>query len=116
MITNGIVTVYHNNGLNLTTHFEEWVRYNYNAWFFGGEGSGLNKGYDNANDFDCRIWYDKNTDLDISNFSRGDIVVFDNLNIDIETQEDLNNYKVFNITSINNNNFGKSPHIHIGGK
>jgi len=96
---------------------EVWNRYNYaNVWFFGGEGAGINKGYDNANDFDCRIWYDKNPGLNIANFSKGDIVVQGTLEFDITTQEDLNNYLIYNITSINNNNFGNNQHIHLGGK
>lgn len=117
MITNSSLTIYHKNGLDVATHFEKWDRYNYNdVWFFGGKGAGINKGYDNANDFDCRIPYDKNSELDITNFSIGDIVVQGTLDFDITTQEDLSDYLIYNITSINNNNFGINKHIHIGGK
>lgn len=116
MLVNGAVTIYHK-GFNENTRTETWTRYNYdNIWFFGGQGSGINKGYENANDFDCRIWYDKNTNLNIENFARGDIVVQGKLETNINTQQDLSEYLVYNITSINDNNFGESPHIHIGGK
>lgn len=117
MITNSSLTIYHKDGLNATTHFEKWTRYNYdNVWFFGGKGSRINKGYDNANDVDIRIPYDKNSGLNIANFSIGDIIVQGKLTTDINTQQDLENYLIYNITSINNNNFGNSQHIHIGGK
>lgn len=116
MLTNGNVTVYHK-GYDEIKNLEKWIRFNYyETWFFGGTGAGINKGYDNANNFDCRIPYDKNEELDIRNFAVGDIVVEGELDIDIETQQDLEEYLVYNITSINNNNFGNHKHIHIGGK
>ena len=117
MITNKSITIYHKNGLDLATHLEKWTRYNYNkVWLFGGKGAGINKGYDNANDVEVRIPYDLNEGLDIKDFAIGDIIVEDTLNTDIETQEDLNNYNIYNITSINDNNFGNNQHIHLGGK
>lgn len=116
MITNGSLTVYHNDGLDTTTHFEKWKRFNYdNVWFFGGKGAGINKGYEQANDVQIRIPYKKNTDLNIGNFSIGDIVVQGTLETDIQTQQDLS-CLFYNITSINDNAFGDNPHIHIGGK
>jgi len=116
MITNSSLTIYHFDGLDVSTHFEKWTRHNYDkVWFFGGKGSGINKGYDNANDVQIRIPYDGN-DLDINNFSIGDIIVQGTLDIDINTQKDLSNYLIYNITSINDNNFGNNKHIHIGGK
>lgn len=117
MITNSSLTVYHKDGLDVATHFEKWTRYNYDkVWFFGGKGAGINKGYDNANDVQVRIPYDQNNGLNINNFAIGDIIVQGTLDIDIETQEDLSNYEIYNITSINNNNFGNNQHIHLGGK
>lgn len=117
MITNSSLTIYHKNGLDLTTHLEKWERYNYdNVWFFGGKGASINKGYDNANDVQIRIPYDKNEGLNINNFAIGDIIVQGTLDLDIQTQQDLDNYLIYNITSINNNNFGINQHIHIGGK
>lgn len=114
MITNSKLTIYHK-GFDETTRLETWNRYNYDkVWFFGGRGAGLNKGYDNANDVQIRIPYDEN--LDINNFSIGDIIVQGQLNIDIQTQQDLKDYLIYNITSIQDNNFGNSKHIHIGGK
>ena len=114
MITNSSLTIYHK-GYDKTTRLETWTRYNYsNVWFFGGKGASINKGYDNANDVEIRIPYDEN--LSINNFAIGDIIVKGTLDINITTQEDLSNYDIYNITSINNNNFGNNQHIHLGGK
>lgn len=116
MICNNSLTVYHR-GYDKKTRDETWSRFNYaNVWFFGGKGAGINKGYDNANDVQIRVPYGQNTDLSIGNFAIGDIVVEGTLNTDITTQQDLSGNLVYNITSINNNNFGNNPHIHIGGK
>jgi len=116
MICNNSVTIYHMSGLDAITHFEVWTRYNYeNAWVFGGKGASINKGYDNANDIEIRLPYSKNDNLDVSNFAIGDIIVVGTLTQSINTQDDLKDYLVYNITSIKNNNFG-SKHIHIGGK
>jgi hypothetical protein len=117
MITNSSLTVYHKDGLDVATHLEKWTRHNYeNVWFFGGKGAGINKGYDNANDVQVRIPYDQNSGLNIEDFAVGDIIVQGTLNADIETQDDLSDYLIYNITSINNNNFGNNQHIHLGGK
>lgn len=114
MITNSNITVYHQ-GYDKTNKKETWTRYNYsNVWFVSSRGANLNKGYDNANDFDVRIPY--SSSVSIGNFSIGDIVVQGTLDIDITKQQDLSNYLFYNITSINDNNFGNNPHIHIGGK
>lgn len=115
MITNASLTHYHKT-IDDETRLEKWIRYNYeNVWWFGGKGSSINKGYENANDVDVRIPYDKN-DIDISNLAIGDIIIKGTLDTDITTQQDLNNYEVYNITSINDNNFGINSHIHLGGK
>lgn len=117
MIKNSSLTVYHYDGLDKVTHFEKWKRYNYdNVWFFGGKGAGINKGYDNANNVDVRIFYDQDDELDINNFAIGDIIVKGTLTTDIESQQDLKQYLIYNITSINDNNFGINKHIHLGGK
>lgn len=116
MLVNSKLTVYHK-GFDEMSRTETWTRYNYDkVWFFGGRGSGINKGYDNANDFDCRLSYDEISNLNVDNFAIGDIVVPETLTIDIQTQEDLKDYLIYNITSISNNNFGNNPHIHLGGK
>ena len=115
MIINASLTHYHKT-LDETTRLEKWIRYNYdNVWWFGGKGSSINKGYENANDVNVRIPYDKN-DIDISNLAIGDIIVKGTLDTNITTQQDLNNYEFYNITSINDNNFGIDKHIHLGGK
>lgn len=113
MISNSSVTIYHKT-LDEETRLEKWIRFNYDkVWFFGGKGAGVNKGYENANDVDVRIPYtDK---LDVRNFAIGDIVVKGTLETDIKTQQDISEI-VYNITSINDNFFGKNPHIHLGGK
>ena len=117
MLINSSLTIYHKDGLDVATHFEKWTRYNYDkVWFFGGKGASINKGYDNANDVQVRIPYDLNEGLNINNFAIGDIIVKGTLDIDIETQDDLSGYEIYNITSINNNDFGGVQHIHLGGK
>ena len=116
MLVNSSLTIYHC-GINTTTRTEEWTRYNYShVWFFGGKGAGINKGYNDANDVEVRIPYDQNNGLNINNFAIGDIIVQGTLDTNIETQQDLEEYQVYNITSINNNNFGNNQHIHLGGK
>ena len=50
------------------------------------------------------------------NIAIGDIIVQGTITTDIDTQQDLSSYDIYNITSINNNNFGNNPHIHLGGK
>lgn len=116
MITNSSLTIYHK-GFDEISRLEIWTRYNYEqVWYFGGKGASVNKGYDQANDVEVRIPYSKNEDLDINNFGIGDIIVKGILTDDINTQQDLKNYEIYNITSINNNDFGTRPHIHIGGK
>ena len=113
MITNSELTVYHK-VLDENTRLEKYVRYAYpKNWWFGGKGSSLNKGFSNSNDVQIRIPYYLNK-ADINNFSIGDILVKGNIKKDIETQSDLP--EVYKITSINNNTFGREPHIHIGGK
>ena len=115
MIINASLTHYHKT-LDETTRLEKWIRYNYeNVWWFGGKGSSVNKGYDNANDVEIRIPYMLNN-IDVANIQIGDILVKGDLATDITTQQDLVGYEVYNITSINDNDFGNNPHLHIGGK
>lgn len=116
MICNSKATIYHK-GFNDTTKLETWTRYNYdNVWFFGGKGAGINKGFSEANDVDVRFPYDLNNNLSAENFALGDIIVQGKVLTDITTQQDLDDYLIYNITSISDNNFGNNPHIHIGGK
>lgn len=111
MITNGIITIYHKE-LDKTARLERWIKTMYKAWYFGGKGSGINKGYENANDISVRIPYDEN-ELEIGNFSIGDIIYIGE-GQDITKQTDLE--ESYNITSITNNEYGNNPHIHLGGK
>ena len=116
MITNSEITIYHK-GLNEETRLETWTRFNYeNAWVFGGRNANINEGYSDANNLEIRLPYSKNNGLNIDNFSIGDIIVQGNITEDIETQQDLEDYLIYNITSIKNNNFGLNQHIHLGGK
>ena len=116
MITNSSLTIYHKT-FDKTTKLEKWTRYNYSkVWFFGGKGASINKGYADANDVEIRLPYMQNDNLDINNFAIGDIIVQGTLDFDIETQQDLKSYLIYNIKSINNNNFGSNQHIHLGGK
>lgn len=115
MITNTSLTIYHKE-YDKTTRLEKWIRQNYSqVWWFGGKGASVNKGYDNANDVDIRIPYNQN-EIDIANIQIGDILVKGDIATDITTQQDLSEFEYYNITSINDNNFGNNPHIHIGGK
>lgn len=119
MITNSSMTLYHKNGIDVVELTETWTRYNIdNVWWFGGRGTNTNKGYENANDVQIRIPYNKNDNIDIlaDVVDIGDIVVKGHLNIDIEKQQDLENYEYYNITAINNNTFGSEPHIHLSGR
>jgi hypothetical protein len=116
MLVNSKLTIYHK-GLDEETRLETWTRFNYdNVWFFGGKGAGIRKGYQDANDVEIRIWYELNDNLDVSNFAIGDIIVQGTLDLDIAEQNDLKDYLIYNITSINDNNFGYNQHVHIGGK
>lgn len=113
MLVNSSLTVYHKISDN---HDYKWVRYNYNnIWWFGGKGSSLNKGYDNANDVQIRIPYDLNPKLDYNNFGIGDILVKGTINNNITSESDIES-EYYNITSLNNNTFGNNKHIHISGK
>lgn len=116
MITNSTLTIYHK-GFDATTRLETWTRFNYDdVWFFGGQGASTNKGYENANDVQVRIPYEKNAGLNASNFEIGDLIVQGKLNLDITSQQDLDGYLVYSIRSITDNQFGSQPHLHISGK
>lgn len=115
MRTNSDLTVYHK-VFDETERLEKWKKYYYKkVWYFGGKGSSVNRGYENANDVNVRIPYDLNKNLNIENFSIGDIIV-KGKHSDITKQQDLIDYDIYNITSINDNNFGSGKHIHLGGK
>lgn len=121
MLVNSSLTVYHKD-FDEEKRIEKWIRFNYGnehenkVWFYGGKGSSLNKGYENANDVKIRIPYDINENLNISNFKIGDILVQGTLDFDITTINDLQEYQIYNITSITNNTFGLNKNIHLGGK
>lgn len=112
MITNKSITYYHKT-LD-ENKLEQWTKTVFRTvWVFGGKGSSINKGYDNANDVNIRIPMElvKNTDL----FKIGDIVAI-GIQGNITKQSDLKGIEFYNITSININDFGNNPHVHLGGK
>lgn len=114
MITNNSLTLYHKTIDD--NHMAKWIRYNYKkVWFFGGLGSSTNKGLQYQNNAIVRIPYDEN-EINIDNISIGDLLVKGDLNIDIDCQEDLSEYEVYLLTSITNNTFGNTPHVHLEGK
>lgn len=113
MITNNKITYYHK-VLNETTRLEEWNKVVFDdVWVFAGKGSSINKGYENANDMNVRIPMKYVTDTSI--FHIGDIVAI-GIRGDITKQKDLEGTEYYNVTSINVNNFGNNPHVHLGGK
>lgn len=116
MISNNVITYYHK-VFNKVTKEEEWERFVFNnVWVFTNKGSNVNKGYENSNSVNIRIPIQEITNNNFSNiFSIGDIVVV-GIESDISKQSDLNGKDFYNIISININNFGNNPHIHLGGR
>lgn len=113
MITNKSITYYHKT-LNNNTKLEEWIKTDFSdVWVFGGKGSSINIGYENANDVNVRIPMEYVNDTSI--FSIGDIVAI-GIHDNISKQSDLKGIEFYNVTSININDFGNNPHIHLGGK
>lgn len=113
MITNKTITYYHKT-LNKISMLEEWTKTIFdNVWVFSGKGSSINKGYENANDIDVRIpmEYVENTSI----FHIGDIIAIGSQE-NITKQSDLLGKEFYNVTSINVNDFGNNPHVHLGGK
>lgn len=112
MITNKAITYYQKTLDN--NKLEIWTRITFtNVWVFGGKGSSINKGYANANDVDIRIpmKFIQNKNM----FKVGDIIAI-GIQDDIDKQSDLNGLEYYNVTSVNINDFGNNPHIHLGGK
>lgn len=112
MITNNVIT-YYKKSLN-ENRIEVWTKYVFNdVWVFGGKGSNINKGYENANDINVRIPMKYVEDETI--FNIGDIIAVGEQQ-DITKQSDLNGIEFYNVTSINVNDFGNNSHIHLGGR
>lgn len=107
MITRGYITLYH----KTKGRHPSWNKYEiHNVWYFGGHGSRFNKGIAEANDLQVRIPYGL---IEVENISIGDLIVIGKGN-DITTTSELEEY--YTINSINDNNFGNSPHIHLGAR
>ena len=116
MLVNSDMTLYHK-VLDTETRLEKWERYYIEkVWWYGGKGANTQTGYENANDVQIRIPYESNENLNITDFSIGDIVCKGNIEKTITSQSELNGVEYYNITAINNNTFGNNAHIHLGGK
>ena len=104
MLNNTELTVYHKEN-------DSWLKYNYkNVWWFSKKDADINTTYSKDNDVNIRIWNNNN----INNFKIGDIVVQGILDIDIQNQDDLSNYLVYNIIQLKNNNIlHTNSHIHV---
>ena len=112
MITNTSIT-YFKKGLD-ENKLTKWTRYVFDkVWAFGGKGSSINKGYENANDINVRIPIEYVDDKSI--FNIGDIIAI-GIQPDIQKQSDLNGTEFYNVTSITINEYGNNPHVHLGGK
>ena len=110
MITNGSITYYHKT-LD-ANKLPVWERYTFEkAWHFGGKGSSINRGYENANDISVRIPMEFVTDTEL--FTIGDIITI-GVNPPISKQSELDEF--YNVTSITINEYGNNPHVHLGGK
>jgi len=113
MVTNNNIT-YYIKRLDENTKLEKWqMLYIKDVWVYGGKGSSINKGYENANNVDVRIPIERVKDTSI--FHIGDIIAIGKQR-PITKQSDLNGIEFYNVTSINVNKFGNNPHIHLGGK
>ena len=111
MITNNKITYYHKI-LNNETKLEEWERHFFNnVWVFIRKGSNVNAGLEKNNNIDVRIPFIQNVDI----FHIGDIIAVGEQG-DIQKQSDLGGKEFYNVTSVNINNFGNNPHIHLGGQ
>lgn len=112
MITNNSIT-YYKKYLD-ENKLTKWERYYFNdVWLFGGKGSSINRGYENVNDVDVRIPMEYVKDTSI--FQIGDIIAVGNQS-EIQKQSELDGKEFYNVTSININDFGNNPHVHLGGK
>lgn len=112
MITNKAITYYHKE-LD-SNRLEKWNRYVFkNTWVFGGKGTKINKGYENANDINVRIPIEYIEDSSI--FKIGDIIAV-GIQGNITKQSDLQNIEYYNVTSVNINDFGNNQHVHLGGR
>lgn len=107
MITRGSITLYHKNKGKEPSYDKYIVK---NAWYFNYNGSNFNKGISSTDDIQIRIPYGI---ISIKNIDIGDLVIIGE-GKDIKLTKELNKY--YTISSINNNNFGSNPHIHIGAK
>ena len=113
MINNKTITYYHKT-LDPDTRLEKWEKIIIeNIWVFCGKASSVSSGYTDINNIAVRIPMEKITDTSI--FDIGDIIAI-GVQEDIEKQSDLKGVEYYNVTSININDFGNNPHIHLGGQ
>lgn len=104
MITNQDITIYHKI-LDTTTRLEEYRGFYYkNCWVFSNKNSKTDNGYKKVNDIEIRIPYLTNENLNIGDFTIGDIIYIGKGTSYVKTQSELNG-DTYNITSIVNNTF-----------
>ena len=118
MITNGSLTIFHK-GFDVDTRLEKWIRFNYsNVWFVDKQGAIIDKGYSERNNFECRIPYAQNENLNVKNFAKADIAIKGTINYDISDDSELDDFETYNIKVITNANYGTSDrqHIHLSGE
>ncbi len=112
MVTNNSIT-YYKKYLD-ENKLTKWQRFYFDdVWLFGGKGSSINRGYENANDVDVRIPIEYVNDTNI--FQIGDIIAI-GIQPNIEKQSDLQGKEFYNVTSITINEYGNNQHVHLGGK
>lgn len=112
MITNKSITYYQK--AYDSNKLEIWKRKVFkNVWSFNRKNSNVNAGYENANNIDVRIPIKEVKDTNM--FKIGDIIAI-GIQEDIERQSDLEGIEFYNVISININDFGNNPHIHLGGR
>lgn len=110
MLKNNDITYYHKIHEN---GFTAWERYVFkDIWLFGKRGSIQNEGYEQSNGVDVRIPLDKISDMDI--FTIEDLIAV-GIHKPIQKQKDLKGTEMYVVTSVKINNFGNTPHVHLGG-
>ena len=113
MITNADITVFHLIK-DEDSRLEKWKRFNYEkVWWFEKDTITESNGFRDNNSLDIRIPYREN--LNIKNFSKGDIVLKGLIEKDIQSSSELSEYNIYTVTSLTNNVFGSNKHIHIKG-
>lgn len=111
MLTNTKLTYYHKTlDQNRDTKWERTIFDK--VWWFGNQGSSINKGFAEANDVEVRIPIEEVNSIDI--FTIGDLM-YEGEGPEISTTNDIPG-RAFAVRSYTVNLYGGTPHIHLGGK